>query len=122
MLVANNSTTQIVRAYYDTWQNGMGSFDAGRLRDLLAPDFVYDGPIAGRRVGPESFVVGLGRFVNTLKSMRMLQQLQVGDESAAVYDCDLTSPAGTFRFAEFLRVRNGKIQEITLVFDATRFR
>jgi hypothetical protein len=122
MVITNDSATQIVRAYYDAWQNGMGSFDEGRLRELLAPDFVYEGPIAGRRVGPEPFLIGLGRFVSTLKSMRMLQQLQVGDESAAVYDCDLTSPAGTFRFAEFLRVQNGKIQEIKLVFDATRFR
>ncbi len=122
MQVANESTTQIVRAYYDTWQNGMGSFDDGRLRELLAPDFVYEGPIAGRRVGPESFVIGLGRFVNTLKAMRMLQQLHAAGESAAVYDCDLTSPAGTFRFAEFLRIENDKIHEVKLVFDATQFR
>ena len=127
MQVANNSTTtttttHIVRAYYDTWRNGIASFDAQRLRDLLAADFVYDGPIAGRRAGPEPFLIGLGRFVDTLKSMRMLQHIQAGDESAAVYDCDLTTPTGMFRFAEFLQIHNGKIQEIKLVFDATQFR
>src|SRR5438093_13488846 len=91
MQVASDSTTtttHIVRAYYDTWRNGMGSFDAQRLRDLLAADFVYDGPIAGRRAGPEPFLIGLGRFVDTLKSIPMLQRIQAGDESAAVYDCD----------------------------------
>jgi ketosteroid isomerase-like protein len=122
MLVANDRTAALVRAYYDTWQIGMGSFDEGRLRDLLAEDFVYEGPIAGRRPGVESFLIGLGRFASTLKRLRMLQQLYAEGESAAVYDCDLTSPAGTFRFAEFLRVKDDKIQEVKLVFDATQFR
>ena len=92
------------------------------MRRLLAADFVYDGPIAGRRPGAESFVQGLKAFVKTLKSMRMLAQLRNENESAFLYDCEVSQPAGTFRFAEFLRIGAGQIHEVRLVFDATEFR
>ena len=120
--MATDTSTDLITAYYDTWKNGIASFDEARLRGMLAPDFVYDGPIAGRRPGVDSFVRGLMAFVKTLKELRMLSELRVGNESAFLYDCDVSQPAGTFRFAEFLRVDNGKIQEIRLVFDATEFR
>jgi len=120
--MATVTNTDLITAYYDTWKNGIASFDEARLRGMLAPDFVYEGPIAGRRPGADSFVRGLMAFVKTLKAVRMLSELRVGNEAAFLYDCDVSQPAGTFRFAEFLRVDNAKIQEIRLVFDATEFR
>ena len=36
-----------------------------------------------------------------------------------MYDCDL--PGGRVRFAEFFRIAEGRIQAITLLFDADRF-
>jgi len=120
--VTIDTTTELVNAYYSTWKNGIESFDEARLRGMLAPDFVYEGPIAGRRPGADSFVRGLTGFVKTLKALRMLSELHVGKEAAFLYDCDVSQPEGTFRFAEFLRVDDGKIHEIRLVFDATEFR
>ena len=114
--------TDVIEAYYATWKNGIDSFDEAGLRGLLAADFVYDGPIAGRRPGVESFSQGLKAFVTTLKAMRMIAQLRNGNEAAFLYDCDVSQPAGTFRFAEFLRISDGQIHEIKLVFDATEFR
>ena len=120
--MATDTTADLVSAYYDTWQHGIASFDEAGLRSMLAPDFVYEGPIAGRRPGADSFVRGLMAFVTTLRGLRMLTSLRVGQEAAFLYDCDVSQPAGTFRFAEFLRMDNGKIQEVKLVFDATEFR
>jgi ketosteroid isomerase-like protein len=120
--VSINLTTDVIEAYYATWQNGIDSFDEAGLRRLLAADFVYDGPIAGRRPGAESFVQGLKAFVRTLESMRVLSQLRNKNEAAFLYDCDVSQPAGTFRFAEFLRLGDGQIHEVRLVFDATEFR
>ena len=117
-----DQTTDVIEAYYATWRNGIDSFDEEGLRRLLAADFVYEGPMAGRRPGVESFVPGLKAFVKTLQGVRMIAQLRNGSEAAFLYDCDVSQPAGTFRFAEFLRVDNGKIQEVKLVFDATEFR
>ena len=123
-MLATDRTLELVRAYYDCWKDGIRSFDEARLRSLLAPDLVFEGPIAGRRVGAEPFIKGLRGFVETLEGLRMIQQLQLGDEAAFLYDCDLTAPAGTFRFAEFLRFDQDRqrIREVRIVFDATRFR
>lgn len=41
---------------------------------------------------------------------------------AVLYDCELTRPAGTHRFAEFFRVEDGRITELRLLFDATEYR
>jgi hypothetical protein len=48
--------------------------------------------------------------------------VQSGNEAAVLYDCDLTMPEGTFRFAEFIRVDGDKIRQDRLVFDAVEFR
>ena len=37
------TNTDLITAYYDTWKNGIASFDEARLRGMLAPDFVYEG-------------------------------------------------------------------------------
>jgi hypothetical protein len=83
---------------------------------------IFEGPVAGRRVGAEPFIVGLGRIAAALTDLRMIKLFQSGNEAVALYDADLTRPEGTFRFAECFRVENGRIQEIKLVFDATKFR
>jgi ketosteroid isomerase-like protein len=120
--MAIDQSTDVIEAYYASWQNGIDSFDETGLRRLLAADFVYEGPMAGRRPGVESFVQGLKTFVKTLKDLRMLAQVRTGSDAAFLYDCDVSHPAGTFRFAEFIRIGAGQIHEIRLVFDATEFR
>ena len=112
-------TAALVDAYYDSWKRGIASFDVERVRGLLAPDLAFDGPIAGQRTGAEPFLQGLGRFVGTISAFHPLQQIHTDTEAAAVYDCDL--PGGRVRFAEFFRIAEGRIQAITLLFDADRF-
>src|SRR5260370_32314632 len=88
--MAIDQSTDVIEAYYASWQNGIDSFDEADLRRLLAPDFVYEGPLAGRRPGVESFVQGLKAFVNTLNGLRMLTQLRTGDDAAFLYDCHVS--------------------------------
>lgn len=118
--MANDVTAEVVLAYYDSWKNGMASFDEARLRSLLAPDLDFEGPIAGKRRGAEPFLQGLARFVETLKGLRTLQQIHAGNEASVLYDCDL--PAGTLRFAEFFHVEGEKIRAINLLYDPTKYR
>ncbi len=120
--MANDRTNELVLANYDSWKNGMASYDEKRLRIILASDLQFEGPIAGKRSGAETFLPGLVQFVQTLKALRILHKILAGNEACVLYDCDITVPTGTFRFAEFLRIENDKIQEIKLVFDATEFR
>ncbi len=115
------TTRELVQAYYDSWKNGMDSFDEARLRRILAPDLRFEGPIAGKREGLEPFMVGLADFVSRLASYRVVQQIDAGSEASALYDCAIGG-AEPLRFAEFFRVENDKIQAITLLYDATEFR
>jgi ketosteroid isomerase-like protein len=120
--MTKDRTSELVRAYYDSWKNGMASYDEARLRAILAADLKFEGPLAGKLTSADAFLPGLARFVQSVKAFHMRQEIHAGHEAAALYDCDLTKPAGTFRFTEFFRVENDKISAITLVFDATEFR
>ena len=115
-------TITTVHAYYDTFRHGGDAFDASRLLELLAPDVVFEAPLAGRRIGAQALVPGVERFAKSVTTFRPLQELCVGNEMAVLYDCDLIRPAGTHRFAEFFRVENGRITELRLLFDATEYR
>ena len=67
---------EVISDYYDSWRNGMSSFDENRLGAILAADLDFEGPIAGRRRGAAGFIGGLKRFVEGLQApIRMLQQV-----------------------------------------------
>jgi len=115
-------TTELVQAYYGSWKHGIASFDEARLRAIIAPDLKFEGPIAGKRVGGDSFLRGLADFLKALKTFESIQELHAGNESAALYDCTVGATGGTLRFAEFFRVQDDRIQEIKLVYDPSEFR
>ncbi len=114
--------TDAVEAYYDSWKHGAEHFDENRLRQVLDPNLDFHGSIAGHRVGAEGFIRGVGDIARALKSFRMIQCLRQGNEAAAIYECDLARPEGTFRFAEFFRVEDGRIVSLNLCYDGTEFR
>ncbi|MGH8981038.1 MAG: nuclear transport factor 2 family protein [Acidimicrobiales bacterium] len=109
-----NTTRAVMRAYYDS----LGS--ALQLRTILDPDLVFEGPIAGRRVGAEGFIKGVSGFVETMQELHMLHQLTDGDLGATLYDADM--PGGTVRFAEFFEIREGRIRSLRLLYDAGEYR
>ena len=122
MAVSDKTASEVISAYYDSWIGGADAFNVDRLRTILAPDLVFEGPLAGRRVGVDGFLAGLGGVAKAVKSFRMVQQLHDGNQVSSLYDCELSRPEGTFRFAEFFRVEHGRIQTINLSYDGTEFR
>lgn len=110
------TTSELVREYYDT----LKEFDPERLRAILAPDLVFEGPIAGRRVGAEGFVRGASGFAQAMRGLDMLHVLDAGDEAAALYDAEL--PGGTVRFAEFFSLAGARIATLRLLYDAAEYR
>jgi len=121
-MTASVTVTDLANAYYESWQNGMATFDEPRLRQILATDMVYEGPIAGRRVGLDPFIHGLTAFVRSMNTFHLVHHVTGGSDSAALYDCQIGPSAGTLRFAEFIHVDNDRIQSIRLVFDPAEFR
>ena len=114
-------TAELVRIYYDTWRNGISSFDASRVGEILDENLEFEGPIAGKRQGAAGFIGGLRRFVEGLQApIGFLQQVESDGQAASLYDAQL--PAGTMRFAEFFQVEDGRIHGIKLVYDAAQYR
>ena len=113
------TTEGLVRQYYDTLREGV-SFDRERLRTILAPDLVFEGPIAGRRVGADGFIKGVAGFAETARGLTMLHRLHAGGEAAALYDAEL--PGGRVRFAEFFAVAAGRITSLRLLYDPAEYR
>jgi ketosteroid isomerase-like protein len=113
-------TRDIVQAYYDILKTGAAAFDQAALRAILVPDLLFEGPIAGRRVGAEGFVQGVSGFVAVARNLTPVQEVISADEAAVLYDADL--PGGTLRFAEFFAVTDGRIQSLRLLFDAAQYR
>ncbi|MGI8715566.1 MAG: nuclear transport factor 2 family protein [Solirubrobacteraceae bacterium] len=111
---------QLVHTYYDILQEGTASFDAEGLRAILAVDLIFEGPIAGHRVGAEGFIKGVSGFAETMESLNMLEQLHAGDQAAALYEAEM--PGGTVRFAEFFQVADSKIKQLRLLYDANQYR
>ena len=119
--MTTEKTLELVRAYYESWNQGEGHYDEARLRRVIHPKLVFESPI-GRKETLADFLPGLQRFTKTLKGFNMLQQLGSGAEAAAIYDCLLTAPVDRLRCAEVFRVAGEQIVSIRLVFDATPYR
>jgi len=114
----NELTLGLVRAYYDSWQGGE-RFDEARLRRVLHPQLSFVSPRSNKQeVG--GFLEGLLRFNQTLRQRTLLQLVSVGNEAAALYDCELPSPVAHLRCGEFFRIEGERITAIRLVFDASR--
>ena len=121
MEVRENQTAELIDAYYESWRNGISSFDEARLEAILAEDLDFEGPIAGKRQGAAGFIRGLSRFVEGLQApIHVLEQFDSGKKAAVLYDADL--PEGMMRFAEFFDVDAGRIRAIRLVYDAAQYR
>jgi hypothetical protein len=111
----------LIAAYYDSWKSGIASFDEGRVGAIFAEDLDFEGPIAGKRRGAAGYIGDLKRFVEGLQApIRMLQQVDSGNQAAVLYDADL--PGGTMRFAEFFDVDGSRIKAIRLLYDAAQYR
>jgi hypothetical protein len=111
------STT--IETYYEILRGGADRFDAEQLRAILAPQLIFEGPIAGHRVGAEPFCKGVVGFVAALQHLEMRQLVTTPAKAAALYDAEL--PGGTCRFAEFFELDTGVITSLQLLFDPQRY-
>jgi hypothetical protein len=111
------SAERLIRKYHDAWTQG----DMSTARSCLADDLDFQGPIDTFSSADE-FIATLTGFAQMLTRVDRLQEFCKDDGAALLYDCVTTSPAGIIRTAEFFGLRDGKIGNIRLVFDATALR
>ncbi len=111
------TTRQLIETYYGAWTTG----DVAGARACLSDDLDFRGSIETFK-SADDFIVSLRQFLGMLRGVTMLQSYFSEAGAALLYDCDTASPAGVMRTAEFFTVRDGKIAEIRLVFDASELR
>ena len=110
-------TKQVVINYHNAWSSG----DMEAARVYLADNLDFQGSIDTFKRADE-FIAALTMFHKMLNRVNLIQSFYSESGAALLYDCDTISPAGVIRTAEFFTVRDGKIESIKLVFDATELR
>ncbi|WP_448810004.1 nuclear transport factor 2 family protein [Agromyces bauzanensis] len=102
--------------YYDILGAGIDAYADGRdLLPLLAEDFVFDGPIAGRMAGGARFVHGVRGFIEAARRITPLQAVVTPAGAAVLYDAEL--PGGVVRFSEFFEFDDDRIRELHIQYD-----
>lgn len=113
----SSSAPEVLQDYYRVLTSGPESFgDGSELRTLLSDDLDFTGSLAGHRPGaPDAFLRGVAGFIATAGNIAIVQEVHDNDGSAVLYDA--TMPGGTVRFAEFFRIRDGRIAVLNLHYD-----
>ena len=109
-----------LRSYYAVLRGGADAYQDGRdLLPLLADDFVFEGPIAGRLAGGTRFAQGVRGFIENVKGIAVLQAVSGEGGAAVLYDAEL--PGGAVRFSEFFEFDGDKIRELRTQYDAADY-
>lgn len=106
--------------YYQVLGAGIDAYADGQdLLPLLAEDFVFEGPIAGRMAGADRFAHGVRGFIENVRTIAPLQVVTGDARAAVLYDAEL--PGGTVRFSEFFAFDGDRIAELSIQYDAADY-
>jgi hypothetical protein len=116
MTSATTRTRQAVQAYHQARFAG----DVPAAAAQLAGTFTFQSPLisSGDVTG---HLAGLTGFLQVVTGVEMISELYGETEATLVYDVHTATPVGIQRTAEHFRLRDGRIESITLIFDATRW-
>jgi ketosteroid isomerase-like protein len=102
----------IAAAYFQAWQ----ARDFAALRSLLADDVTFDGPLA-RLDNADDCVKGLEGMSKILERIAIRKTFVDGDDVLTWFDLH-TTVAEPVPTASWSRIRDGRIAEIRVAFDA----
>ncbi|MBE1493349.1 urea transporter [Amycolatopsis lexingtonensis] len=109
-------TREAVQAYHRARFDGDVTAAAARLADT----FSFESPLMSSH-DVRGHLDGLAAFVAVVTGVELISELYGDSEATLVYDVHTATPVGVQRTAEHFRLRDGKIEAITLIFDATRW-
>ena len=110
------SAASVAEEFFDAWTGG--NFE--RARGLLSEDgFRFEGPI-DTFDDADSYLNALRAPTQMMTGLDKLKVFVDGDDACIVYDVK-TAPVPTARTCEWYHVRDGKIDWVTVVFDARPF-
>ncbi|MEA5453993.1 nuclear transport factor 2 family protein [Sinomonas sp. JGH33] len=113
-------TSTALRAYYAILLGGIERYGDGQeLLPILADDFTFEGPIAGRVAGAARFAQGVKGFIEAVREITFVQAVATDDGAAVLYDAEL--PNATVRFAEFFEFEGGVIRAVRIQYSAADY-
>lgn len=112
------SARNVVERYY-------AAFDAHRdgWKDLVTDDVEFVSPLQAAR-GKKEFVALSEQFQRFLEKTRVLRRFEDGDSVCSICESVVTTPAGeplSFTYAEWARVRGGRLSEFRVYYDPRAF-
>lgn len=109
-------TRETVQAYHRARFDG----DVPAAAAQLAGTFTFRSPLI-ESADARGHLAGLAGFVGIVTGVELISELYGDAEATLVYDVHTATPVGVQHTAEHFRLRDGKIEAITLIFDATRW-
>ncbi|OXM46428.1 hypothetical protein [Amycolatopsis alba] len=91
--------------------------DVPAATTLLGDAFTFRSPMM--TADADGHLAGLPGFLQVVTGVDMISELYGDAEATLVYDVHTVLPMGIQRTAEHFRLREGRIESITLIFDAT---
>jgi hypothetical protein len=110
------TTRETVQAYHRARFAG----DVTTAAAQLAGTFTFRSPLIAS-TDARGHLDGLAAFVGIVTGVDLISELYGESEATLVYDVHTATPVGTQHTAEHFRLRDGKIEAISLIFDATRW-
>jgi ketosteroid isomerase-like protein len=112
------SARKVVEKYY-------AAFGAHRdgWKDLVTDDVEFVSPLQSAR-GKEEFVALSEQFQQFLRETRVLRRFEDGDSVCSICESVVTTPSGkalSFTYAEWTRVRAGRLSEFRIYYDPREF-
>ena len=110
-----SDAARVAEAFFDAWT----SKDFTRARGLVHDDLSFEGPIDSFSDADSYLrsVQGLSQIITGIDRRKVFVD---GDDVCVIYDLE-TGPVPNAPTAEWYRVKDGKIAEIRVYFDARPF-
>ena len=111
--MAMNNARDVVDRYFVAQKEK----DFATMRTLLHDDVIFRGAL-GTTDNAEDFISGLQRMTATMTGMERRALFAEGEDVCQVYDLTLTTPPVTLPIAQWIKVRDGRIAQVYVYFDA----
>jgi ketosteroid isomerase-like protein len=105
----------VAEAFFDAWT----AKDLDRARSFLHDDVSFEGPIDSF-TDADSYIASLRQLSGIVTGAEKQKVFVDGDDVCVIYDLE-TAPVPSSRTCEWYRVRDGKIESVSVVFDARPF-
>src|SRR4051812_16778013 len=109
-----DETRNLVEAYFRAWSSG----DCDRARTMVADDLKMVTPM-NRYDSADAVMPVLKQIVSMMKKATLLRSVVEGDQAVLLHEGVFPEPGGTVRSLEILKVANGKICAIEMIYDPT---